>query len=98
MTALLLLQPGCFLKFWGKDEGEDGKPPKEKIYDIYGEVQEITRDRLTIQSKKGPLEFTLTESSIKGGDFGAGATVHVFYKRNEEQGVNEVTMVVEKIK
>ncbi len=96
LLALVLLasQPSCFLKFWGKDDKE--KTKKEKIYDVYGTVTEINREKLTITSKKGPMEFAMLDSSIKGGDFGPSATVHVFYRQRDSR--LEVTMVVEKVK
>lgn len=91
MLFLLALQPACFLKFWGKD-----KAPEEIEYDLYGTVKEIDREKLIIESRNGQsLEFKMLESSIKGGDFRAGAYVHVYYTQREEGRV--VTMVVEKI-
>lgn len=91
LVFLMTLQPACFLKFWGKD-----KAPEEVRYDVYGTVKEIDREKLVIESRNGQsLEFKMVESSIKGGDFGAGAYVHVYYTQREEGRV--VTMVVEKI-
>ncbi|HSR67073.1 MAG TPA: hypothetical protein VLU25_03965 [Acidobacteriota bacterium] len=91
LVFLLTLQPACFLKFWGKD-----KTPEEKKYDIYGTVKEIDREQLVIEPRSGQsMEFKMLESSIKGGDFGPGAYVHVYYRQRE--GVREVVMVVEKI-
>ncbi len=94
MTFLLLavaFQPACFLKFWGKE-----KDPTERIYDVYGTVQEISREKLVITHKgSGSMEFAILDSSIKGSDFKQGAFVHVYYKQKE--GQRQVTMVVEKI-
>ncbi|HSR53694.1 MAG TPA: hypothetical protein VLV83_22945 [Acidobacteriota bacterium] len=91
MLFLLTLQPACFLKFWGKE-----KAPEEIEYDVYGTVKEVDREKLVIESRNGQsLEFKMMESSIKGGDFGSGAYVHVYYTQREEGRV--VTMVVEKI-
>ncbi len=97
LLLTLAFQPACFLKFWGNgDKQAKEKEAKVKIYNIYGTVQEISRESLTIQSKKGPMQFIMTPSSIKGSDFQPDAYVHVYYK--QENGQNVVTMVVEKIK
>ena len=97
LLLTLTVQPACFLKFWGKgDKQVKEKEAKVKIYNIYGTVQEISRESLSIDSKKGPMQFTMAPSSIKGSDFKAKAYVHVYYK--QENGENVVTMVVEKIK
>ena len=94
LLLTLAPQPACFLKFWGKGEKKE-KEAKVKIYDIYGTVKEIDREKLVIDSKRGPMQFAMAPSSIKGSDFEEGAYVHVYYK--QEGGVSEVTMVVEKI-
>lgn len=92
IIALLLLQfqAACFWKLWSKDE-----PLENKVFDVYGTVETVTKDKVVIQSKKGDMEFALVDSSIKGGDFGPGALVHVYYKNKGD--VKEITMVVEKI-
>lgn len=92
VVALLLLlgTGGCIWKLWSK-----GPPPEERIYDVYGTVQSITRDSLVIVTKdQKTLEFAMVDSSIKGSDFGPGAYVHVYYRQVGEKP--EVTMVVEK--
>ncbi len=97
ITAIILLflvilsQPACFWKLWSK-----GPPPEERTFDIYGTVQSVTADRVEIKTNKGVETFLLNQASVKGGDFGEGATVHVFYKLEDESKV--VTLVVEKIK
>ena len=88
LLLVALLQPGCFFK-------KDKTPPEEVVHDIYGVVESITVESLVIKTKKGQLTLVLTDASIKGGDFGTGATVHAYYKIREN--VNEVTMVVEKV-
>lgn len=92
LCIIALSQPGCFWKLWKKD-----KAPKEKVYDVYGNVAAVQPDEIVISTKKGSTEtFTIDAASIKGGDFEPGAYVHVYYKVREEGKV--VTMVVEKIK
>ncbi len=90
LLLLLTCQPSCIWKLWSKE-----KPVEEKIFDMYGEVESITLDKLVIQSKGGSQVFIMAPSSIKGSDFGAGDLVHVYYKVKGD--VREVTMVVEKI-
>ena len=90
LIVFLLSQPACISKLWKKD-----KDPTAKLYDVYGTVEEITPDKVVIQTKSGSLTFVITQASIKGSSFGQGALVHVYYKKLEEGDV--VTMVVEKI-
>ena len=88
VLLLLLLSPtGCLFK--------KGKPPEEKQYDVYGTVQSVTTDELVIQTSKGNEQFAMVDSSVKGGDFGAGAYVHVFYRLRDNQ--KQVVLVVEKV-
>ena len=88
---LIILQPSCIWKLW-----TDDTPVEEKIFDVYGTVESISLDELVIQSTKNQrLTFRMTPSSVRGGDFEAGAYVHVYYKQKE--AIKEVTMVVEKI-
>ncbi|UCF36309.1 MAG: hypothetical protein JSU96_16010 [Acidobacteriota bacterium] len=87
-TTLGLGQSACLFK--------KGKPPEEKVLDVYGTVEEVTTSRLVIQTRKGQQQdFALVDSSIRGGEFKSGDYVHVYYKVKGE--VREVTMVVEKI-
>lgn len=90
LLALCLFQPACIWKLWSKDE-----PPEERIHDVYGTVESVSKTSLVIRAKRGKLEFALLDSSIKGSDFDAGAYVHVYYKIQGE--ANVVTMVVEKV-
>ena len=90
LLLLLTCQPSCIWKLWSKE-----KPIEEQIFDIYGEVESITLDKLVIQSKGASQVFIMGPSSIKGSDFGAGAVVHVYYKVKGDE--KEVTMVVQKI-
>jgi len=91
ISLLLFTQAGCFWRLWTKE-----KPLEERTFDMYGIVKSINPEQLVIETRKKTEEtFVLTDASIKGSDFGPGATVHVYYKIRE--GVKEVTMVVEKI-
>lgn len=86
--VLILLLTSCF---WRKK-----KSIEEKTFDVYGTVETINQETLVLQlKKKGTVTFTLTNASIKGGDFGPGTYVHTYYKVRGD--VKEVTMVVEKI-
>ena len=88
---LITLQPSCIWKLW-----TDDTPIEEKIFDVYGTVESISIDDLVIQSDKNQqMTFRMAPSSVLGGDFEAGAYVHVYYKQKET--IKEVTMVVEKI-
>lgn len=88
--CLVLGQSACIWKLWGK------KPPlEERTQDIYGTVESIDSHQLIVQTKRGNQEFAMVDSSIKGSDFGPGAYVHVYYKVKD--GVQQVTMVVEKV-
>jgi hypothetical protein len=88
---LITLQPSCIWKLW-----TDETPVEEKIFDVYGTVESISLDELVIQSTKSQrLAFRMGPSSVRGGDFEAGAYVHVYYRQKE--AIKEVTMVVEKI-
>ena len=88
---LITLQPSCIWKLW-----TDDTPIEEKIFDVYGTVESISVDELVIQSDKNQqVTFRMAPSSVRGGDFEAGAYVHVYYKQKE--AIKEVTMVVEKI-
>jgi len=90
VLACSLLGGGCIWKLWSK-----GPPPEERIYDVYGTVESITKDTLVITTRRNQrLEFSMVDSSIKGSDFGPGTYVHVYYRQLE--GKPEVTMVVEK--
>ncbi|GAB4236979.1 MAG: hypothetical protein Kow00109_10670 [Acidobacteriota bacterium] len=90
LALLLIGTGGCIWKLWSK-----GPPPEERIYDVYGTVQSITRESLVIVTKnERTMEFAMVDSSIKGSDFGPGAYVHVYYRQVGEKP--EVTMVVEK--
>ncbi|HRV09213.1 MAG TPA: hypothetical protein P5568_12175 [Acidobacteriota bacterium] len=90
VLACSLLGGGCIWKLWSK-----GPPPEERIYDVYGTVESITKDTLVIVTRRNQrLEFSMVDSSIKGSDFGPGTYVHVYYRQLE--GKPEVTMVVEK--
>ncbi len=92
LFLFLLVQPGCIWKLWTKSQPKAGQ-----VYDVYGTVVSITPEQLVIETNNKRKEtFEMVTSSIKGSDFGPGATVHVFYK--EEEGKKVVTMVVEKIK
>ena len=90
LAAVLLIQPSCIWKLWSK-----GGPQEDRIYDMYGTVESITQEHLVIRTKRGTHQFALVPSSIKGGDFTAGAYVHVYFKKKGE--IQEITMVVEKI-
>jgi hypothetical protein len=90
LSIALLMQPACFWRLWTKET-----PIEERTFDVYGEVKSITQEQLVIQTKRGEETFILTTSSIKGSDFGPGATVHVYYRKRGD--VNEITMVVEKV-
>ncbi|HRR27425.1 MAG TPA: hypothetical protein P5300_12095 [Acidobacteriota bacterium] len=90
VLACSLLGGGCIWKLWSK-----GPPPEERIYDVYGTVESITKDTLVIVTRRNQrLEFSMVDSSIKGSDFGPGTYVHVYYRQLE--GKPEVAMVVEK--
>lgn len=97
LVALLLIlavagQPACIWKLWSKE-----KNPEERVYDVYGTVQSINLERLVIDAKGGGARtFYFTDASTKGGDFGEGAYVHVYFKKRDER--DEITLVVEKIK
>lgn len=93
LVALLLgsLQTSCIWKLWSK-----GPPIEERVFDLYGTVETINPTELVIQSGKNEeLRFRMADSSIKGGNFDAGAYVHVYYRVREDAKV--VTMVVEKL-
>lgn len=91
LSTLLLSQTACISKLWKKD-----KDPTQKVYDVYGTVQSLDKERIVVQTRGGQeATFILGPASIKGGEFGAGAYVHVYYKKQGEGDV--VTMVVEKI-
>ncbi len=92
LLAVLASQPACIWKLWS---GE--KNPQEKVYDVYGTVQSINLERLVIDARRGGTRtFYFTDASTKGGDFGEGAYVHVYYKTRNER--DEITLVVEKVK
>ncbi len=85
-------QPACIWKLWSKP-----KNPQERVYDLYGSVQSINLERLVIDARQGGTRtFYFTDASTKGGDFGPGAFVHVYFKKRGER--DEITLVVEKIK
>jgi len=87
LGALLFSAGGCHRK---------AKAPEARIHEVYGTVESIDQKALVIRSKgSDKKEFAMVESSIKGGDFGPGALVHVYYRVKDQR--NEVTMVVEKI-
>ena len=90
LAIALLAQPACF---WRKP-----KPIQERTFDVYGIVKSISADKLVIEprGKKTEESFVMTDASVKGSDFAAGALVHVYYKIKED--TKEVTLVVEKIK
>lgn len=90
LSLAVLLQPACFWKLWSKE-----KPLEERRFDVYGTVESITPNKLVIQTRRGPLEFDMVDSSIKGSDFKPGAYVHVYYRIQE--GNKQVTMVVERV-
>lgn len=90
MMLLGIGQSGCIWKLWGEET-----PLEERTFDIYGTVTAITSESLVITSNQGEMEFAMVDSSIKGGDFEAGAYVHVYYKLVND--TKEVTMVVEKV-
>ena len=83
-------QAGCVWKLWQRT------PIEEKVFDVYATVQSITDVQLVVQTKKGQQSFVMGPASIKGGDFGSGTYVHVYYMLKGE--IKEVTMVVEKLK
>ena len=88
---LITLQTSCIWKLW-----TDDTPIEEKIFDVYGTIESISLEELVIQSNKNQrLTFRMVSSSVRGGDFKAGAYVHVYY--HQKEGIKEVTMVVEKI-
>ena len=88
---LISLQPSCIWKLWTNDT-----PLEERIYAVYGPVETISSDELVIQGSNNQQQtFLMLPSSVRGGDFKAGALVHVYYKQKE--AIKEVTMVVEKI-
>ena len=88
---LITLQPSCIWKLWTNDT-----PLEERIYDVYGTIESISSDELVIQNSNNQQQtFQMVPSSVRGGDFKAGAYVHVYYKQKE--AIKEVTMVVEKI-
>lgn len=93
LILFLLVQPGCVWRLWS--HGNTQKK-EEEIHDVYGTVQSVTREQLVVKTDQGEQKFVMTETSIKGSDFGKGAYVHVYYKATD-QG-KTVTMVVEKIK
>lgn len=83
-------QPGCIWKLWSEP-----LPLEERIFDLFGTVQAISLDQLTVETEDGEMTFRMVDSSIKGSNFDAGAYVHVYYMMREDLKV--VTMVVEKI-
>jgi outer membrane lipoprotein-sorting protein len=88
---LISLQSSCIWKLW-----TDDTPIAEKIFDVYGTIESISLDELVIQSNENQrLTFRMVDSSVRGGDFKAGAYVHVYY--HQKEAIKEVTMVVEKI-
>ncbi len=91
LALVVLAQPACFLKFWGK-----GPPPEEKVHDVYGTVESVSATKLAVQTKQGSRDFIFGPASRKGGDFREGDYVHVYYKRKEEGDV--ITLVVEKLR
>ena len=92
LLILLLPQPACFWRLWTKP-----KPIEERSFDVYGTVKSIDLQQLVITDKRGAAQtFAMTPASIKGSNFAPGAEVHVYYKKKGE--VNEVTMVVEKVR
>ena len=70
-------------------------PIEERVFDVYGSVKSISDTELVVQTRQGEQSFSMAPASIKGGGFGSGAYVHVFYKLQGD--IKEVTMVVEKI-
>ena len=91
LFVALVSPSACISKLWKKE-----KDPTQKVFEVYGTVRELSKDEIVIQTKNGnAASFIMGPASIKGGDFGEGAYVHVYYKKLEEGEV--VTMVVEKI-
>jgi len=91
LLLLLSCQTSCIWKLWS-----EGPPIEDQIFDIYGEVESVTINKLVIQGKGASQEFVMVASSIKGSDFVTGDLVHVFYKFKGD--VKEVTMAVKKIR
>lgn len=83
-------QPGCIWKLWSEPT-----PLEERIFDLFGTVQAISLDQLTVETEEGEMTFRMVDSSIKGSNFDSGAYVHVYYMMRADLKV--VTMVVEKI-
>ena len=84
-------QPACIWKLWSK-----GPPIEERTFDVYGEVDAMGMDSLTVQTKQGSQTFLLSPASVKGSDsFEKGQLVHVFYRKLNEGNI--VTLVVKKI-
>ena len=90
----LSVQPACFWRLWTKE-----KPIEERTFDVYGTVKSLSADKLVIEPRgmKTEESFVMTDASVKGSDFAAGALVHVYYKINQDKA-KVVTLVVEKIK
>ena len=92
LLALVLLQPACIWKLWSRG----GKTSEEeREFDIYGTVETIDADALTIRTRGGTQTFLFGPASVKGGELEPGQTVHVFYKREDSGSV--ITLVVRKI-
>ncbi len=92
LLILLLPQPACFWRLWTKP-----KPVEARTFDVYGTVKSIDLQQIVIKDKRGADQtFAITPASIKGSNFAPGTQVHVYYKKKGQ--VNEVTMVVEKVK
>ena len=73
------------------------KPSGPKIYDVYGNLQQISATSLTILGNRGAETFVLTPTTVRGTtDFTQGMYVHVYY--TDQGGQKTATMVVEKVK
>lgn len=92
LLGLLLPQTGCIWKLWSK-----GDIPIEKIdFDVYGTVETINPDILTLLTREGSATFLFGPASVKGGELKPGQTVHVFYRKQESGSI--ITLVVRKVK
>ena len=91
LLAVAIPQAGCMLKFWGKDD----TPVEEQEFDVYGTVERIDSDTLTVTTRQGSQTFLFGPASVKGGELEPGQTVHVFFKREDPGSI--ITLVVRKI-
>ena len=88
LLGLLISQTGCI---WKKGD----IPIGEVDFDLYGTVENIDSDILTLRTGEGSKKFLFGSSSVKGGELEPGQTVHVFYRKQKSGSV--ITLVVRKV-